>query len=64
MSSKRSNYAAVSLPGSILVVNDCDVGAEVDTAEALSIKTMHFAAGSTMLPARVGCAALALSRDY
>ena len=64
MSSGRSECAVVSLPGSILVFGVCFGGAEVNTTEALSLQSMTFAPGPTMLTARWGCAAFALPQDH
>ena len=65
MSLGRSQCAVVSLPGSILVVGGYDGSAAIDTTtEALSLQTMSFAPGPTMLTARVGCAVLALPHDH
>ena len=60
----RSSCAIVSLPGSILVVSGYNGSTYMDTVEALSLQTMTFAAGPTMLTERAGCAALALPQDH
>ena len=62
MSSARSHCAVVSLTGTILVVGG-DRAAAAKTTEALSLHTMLFSAGPTMLAVRKGCAALALPQD-
>ena len=65
MSYGRSECALASLPGSIVVISGWVGRAAVgDTTEALPLQTMTFAAGPTMLAARVGCAAMALPQDY
>ena len=64
MSLARSFCAVFSLPGSVLVVGGWDFrGDAVDTTKALSIQTMTFAAGPTMLAARHGLAACVLPHD-
>ena len=64
MSMGRYACAIVSLPGSILVVSGLDADAETNTTEALSLRTMTFAAGPTMLTARYGCAAFVMPQDH
>ena len=64
MSLGRSDCAVISLPGSILVVGGSNGRTITDTTDALSLQTMSFAVGPTMLAARSGCAALALSQDH
>ena len=64
MSLGRSDCASISLPGSILVVGGHDGHTSTDTTEALSLQTMSFAAGPTMLTARRGCAVLALPQGH
>ena len=49
----------------LILFIDCYGGrAMVDTTEALSLETMTFAAGPTMITARYKCAALALPQDH
>ena len=64
MSLARSLCAVILLPGSILMAGGCDDRAYIDTTEALSLGTMHFAMGPTILTEPTGCAALALPQDH
>ena len=64
MSLGRSWCAVLSQPGSVLVVGGLDDDDdELNTTEFLSLLTMIFAAGPTMLTERAGSAALALPQD-
>ena len=64
MSAGRWWCAVISLPGAILVAGGYDGSGNLKATEALSLQTMYFAAGPTMLTGRAECAALALPQDH